>query len=57
MNTNKIINDAKEKLSEYLEMEKNPDKIVCIYLAGQMISMQNQIDYLTKRLNYATTTI
>jgi flagellar biosynthesis chaperone FliJ len=53
MNANEIIREVQENASEYLEMVDNPEAFVSGVLATKIVKLQNYIEYLEKRLDYA----
>ncbi len=53
MNANEIIREVQENASEWLEMVANPEAFVSGILANKIVSLQNHIEYLEKRLDYA----
>lgn len=55
MNAENILNDVREKYSEYLEMHKNPDALVSGILAIKIVNLMKHIEYLEKRLEHVCT--
>lgn len=56
MTPSEIIKEVQENASEWLEMVENPDELLTRILANKVIMLQNQIEYLEKRLNHASRT-
>ncbi len=54
MNPEQIIQDAKEKAGEWLEMSDNPDSFLLGMLSIQVWAQNMEIEYLKKRLSSAT---
>ena len=54
MNADQIILEVQENASEWLEMSDEPFAIVAGVLANKVISLQSHIEYLERRLKYAS---
>jgi len=55
MKAEDVIRDIQYKYSEHIEMEKCPATFVAGVLANKIISLQNHVEYLERRLEYANT--
>ena len=51
MNINDVINDTIDECYEYLEMSDDPSTYLMGLLANKIIKLNEQIEYLEKRLN------
>lgn len=52
MNAFKLIEDIKEKYSEWLEHEENPNDFITRVLATQIVQLIEYNEYLEKRLEH-----
>ncbi len=51
MNSQDILQEIQYKYSEYIEMSDNPDAFISTILANKIISLNEYIEYLEKRVN------
>jgi hypothetical protein len=53
MNSQDLIRQVQESCGEWLEMTESPDALVSGILANKVIALQDHIEYLERRLEYA----
>ena len=56
MTAQDVINEVKEKAIEWLEMSEDPATLVAGILANKIVKLNEQIEYLERRLNYVSRT-
>lgn len=54
MKAEQIIQEVKDKSSEWLEMSQDPNAFIAGILANKIIQLQDHIQYLEKRLNHVS---
>ena len=54
MNATDVIREVQETASEWLEMTDDPTALLVGILANKIVSLQDQIEYLEKRLKYVS---
>lgn len=54
MNSQDILNDITYKYSEYIEMQSNPDAFISDILAKKIVSLNEYIEYLERRVRHVT---
>lgn len=50
MNANDVIEYTRNYCSEYLEMQEDPDKFLLMFLANQVLTLTDHVQYLEKRI-------
>jgi hypothetical protein len=52
MNATDVIRKVQEDASEWLEMTENPTELLVGILSNKIVELNNQIEYLEKRLKH-----